>query len=148
MLREPKDLRFATVIFTLHKNVSQNVKNYILPGICLSKENRATAIDAARSDLAILTLSNLSRNVMFFDPCCSAGSGSHAALESGGALRRGRSSCVRGSVKRMMRLARARMATMKMLPSGPVAPPLRMGLPTGCVARRWCWTMVPLSATP
>jgi hypothetical protein len=38
---------------------------------------------------------------------------------------------VRGRVKRMMRVMRNKMARMKRLPSGPVAPPLRMGLPTG-----------------
>ena len=43
---------------------------------------------------------------------------------------------VRGRVRRMTRLARARMARIKMLPSGPVDPPLRIGLPTGCVASR------------
>jgi hypothetical protein len=47
-----------------------------------------------------------------------------------------------------MRLVRPKMATTKTLPSGPVAPPLRTALPTGCVARRWCWAMCPLSATP
>src|ERR1700677_3772140 len=55
---------------------------------------------------------------------------------------------VRGRVKTIMRLTSARIATIKMLPSGPVAPPLRIGLPSGCVAMRWCWTMSPLSATP
>ena len=42
----------------------------------------------------------------------------------------------RGRVKTTIRLRRSRIGRMKMLPSGPVLPPLRIGLPAGCVASR------------
>ncbi len=55
---------------------------------------------------------------------------------------------VRGSVKNAVTMMRAITGSTKMLPSGPVAPPLTQGAPTGCVDSRRCALMLPLSATP
>src|SRR6202042_3146082 len=55
---------------------------------------------------------------------------------------------VRGSVKAAMSTIRNITGSTKMLPSGPVAPPLSQAGPTGCVESRRCALMLPLSATP
>ncbi len=64
------------------------------------------------------------------------GGGGGFAFGGGELGRPGRHRGARGRVTMMISAMRATMATMKMLPSGLVVPPLRIGLPTGCVANR------------